>query len=534
MSKKRSREKFLELKNDPDKRMNIGVFLLFLVVLSCVYFPVFSSHYVYHDDYYYWAYQKGLNLNHPQFKFTLQIGRPVGGIIVTGVGLLVNTIKDANIVRFFLVVILSITAYLVYAWMIKSSFKPLHSLLLTLAIFTLPAFQVMVTCLVASSLLIAVLTAAIAALFAFKAVSAKSIRGIITGKYTILAVVFLIVSLATYQTSAMFYWVFIAIMILSLNAGSWRKHLRSIISLFVINFVAVAIYFAISSLWAISLQDTSIAATASTYQFALATDVLNKISWFFNAPMVDAVNLWNIFPVKAVLYCFIFIFIAGMACEIINSLKNLRLAPAEGKPETITPKGILSNCLQKFGFLIILFPLSYLPNLVAKGATFSPYRALLALSPFIILVLYWALSQILHFIWSTKKEFIISLVVGITALTGLFSAKYTSLNHLVVPYTSELKYVEHALKSADLTQYKEIHLIYPIVSNRRQEFGNLSTAFWQDIPWIIKCALREIGKENQWEQFKGSISSGKWDEPIPSDNQTLIIDMTNLPNTQLK
>lgn len=250
----------------------------------------------------------------------------------------------------------------------------------------------------------------------------------------------------------------------------------------------------------------------------ITTKVTQKMSWFLKYPLRDAMNLWDIFPSTLFVFSFIFIAAGGLLCEILSSWRNAHNASER--------RSLLFSCLQKSGFLLLLFPLSMLPNLVAEG-TLSSYRSLVALSPLIVVVLYWGLSQIIQFSLPKRKKMAISLCLLIAALIGVFTARHNVTDYYVYPHSAELKYVKSILQEADLGKYKKVHVLRPKNPyGRYDEFGMLTTSYPQDVYRVIKVALTELNRERLFDtlQVSSSTRAGAGD----LDGQTLLIDMTVL------
>lgn len=496
------------LTNIFSKREYLFSYLIIWLILAAVYFPAFTGYFVVHDDYAVWAPERDKPLQIVAMK---GIGRPVAGYLLRELRTLVGSVSDANIVRFITVAILSIVATLLYLWMTKNSIKRVNALLLTVVIFTLPAFQVQVVWLTAAPGTYAALAAAISGLFGANLRGGGWIRKIIFVFFSIVAG---LVSLATHQTAAMFYWVVGAVMLVSIDVRFWRQRLRSILYFFAVSFVTIGVYFAAASL----LIDQPEGWAATPYSWAVTADFAGKASWFLRSPLLDAVNLWNIFPTAAFALGFALVLGAGLLCDILSSVRGVHEADER--------RALVGSCLWRFGLLLLLFPLSLLPNLAAKGTT-SSYRSLVALSPVIVIALYWGLSRLFYFAFFRRSDILISSLLGLAALTGFFAASYTITNYYVLPHTMELKYFMMSLQNSDLEKYEEIHVLEPedrSVRCRYDEFGAMPTLYSQDIPKIVRAALTELGKT---EFVDIAVSSSTRAVPILQNEQALLIDVSS-------
>ncbi len=115
---------------------------------------------------------------------------------------------------------------------------------------------------------------------------------------------------------------------------------------------------------------------------------------------------------------------------------------------------------------------------------------------------------------------------------GVFQAYDNILQYRIIPSQNELAYIKKQLRRQDLYRFQRVHFIRPDPKmyeafRRYDEFGVPTTAYKQDIPGILKCALREIGLEPFFWYFYPRITQGASDH-LPIDAGTLIIDMNDV------
>ena len=120
------------------------IFLLFLIFLCITFWPAISSYYVYHDDVIFFL-KTPTRLEAPGVVFNLSIGRYIGAHLYLAMGLLINSIKDLNFVRFLGVLNLAFCASIIFFWLRNKFFSPINAFLLSLTVFTLPSFQVAIS-----------------------------------------------------------------------------------------------------------------------------------------------------------------------------------------------------------------------------------------------------------------------------------------------------------------------------------------------------------------------------------------------------
>ena len=144
-----------------------------------------------------------------------------------------------------------------------------------------------------------------------------------------------------------------------------------------------------------------------------------------------------------------------------------------------------------------LFILSFFPSLVASGeAPF--YRCITGLVTIIILLIVWAILQILSPMKNSHKNTLLTVVLLAGASLGIFKAYNNILSYRIIPSKMEWNFVLNKMKQADLNHYKRIHIIRPdisILNTRYDEFITPTTYYSQDILGVVSSAINELTKE---------------------------------------
>ncbi|MCK4602672.1 MAG: hypothetical protein KAU28_09410, partial [Phycisphaerae bacterium] len=128
---------------------------------------------------------------------------------------------------------------------------------------------------------------------------------------------------------------------------------------------------------------------------------------------------------------------------------------------------------------------------------------------------------------------------------GVYHAHYNLMNYYAFPQTLEVRYIKSALRQADLSRIERIHIVRPepelevsfvAPKPRGDEFASAATVFKNDVPWIVKCVLIELGLEQEhlkicdgevlYNNIK--ISSSNKDNIPEFSERTVLIDMTRL------
>lgn len=520
-----------ENKNSAETVPNIYIFFIILFVFFLTYMPIIQGYYVHHDDNYYWAWGYGECSSWPTAGFSkYYTGRPFGAYIICSFGWLFKALQgsgainmgmeSANYIRGIGIVSVSVLAYLFFIWLRQNSLKMFHSLLLVVCIFTLPPFQSMLATISNIQNVITTVLTVVAFFIAMKSVNTeqknKSIR------YAVLSILLLLIVLLTYQSSMMFFWTMLAVLVLQLDMQSFDKMRKKIIYLFCIGFAAILAYYPIA-------HQITKGRTDPNYDFGLVSDIYGKIIWFFNNPVVDALNLWHIFNSSTYTKITAFIILLGAAISFANAY----LAIEADKKNTVK---LLQYYIFKYFLVVSLVALSSLPHLASR-LNFAPYRSIFPLAVLTAIFLFWALRNIALLFAEHKRERFLTAALVIGTLLGTYNAHNHLMNYYVFPQTLELRFIKSAIAQSaiaegNLSKIKKIHVIHsaPAVSyvspsGRNDEFGTAGTTYPQDIKWIVYSAIDELGIDRQTIL---DISWGRKEDFKGADESTLVIDMTRL------
>ena len=514
-------------------KTKVLIFLLILALLSLAYMPALQGYFVHHDDWYFWSMkEKWVPRYHPVSRFLrTQCGRPVAPVLMVALGSIIDELKDANLARFITVTQLSLLAFLVYWWLRKHGFERLHALLLVIAAYTLPAFQSGVGTISNSHHVTACLFAFGATILAWQGAvelerqSGKHPRShlIKACLYAIVAIALIILTLATYQAAAMFYWFLIAITLFAVDVASPGRWIRRYGYLFGTAFLAMLIYFCY-------LQSLP-ARTDVTYTPEIATDYSAKLRWFIKEPLINALNLWKLWPSRALAFLTGGVILAGWTVSLFLAFWKAT--------KKIKPGKAALRCGLKYGLILVLVPLCILPNLVAKHHV-GAYRTLTVFSVYLLLLLVWSLGTLIRVLPGEKfRRSALTVLLLFGCGLGIWTSHYNMMNYYNFPQTLELRYIKSAIRQAGPEGYDKIVIIKPAPfpnysfvapAGRYDEFATPATGFAQDISQIVTCAIRELNLEH--------AGQGPYKERTPvicekseykgHDSRTLLIDMTRL------
>ncbi len=504
------------------------LFFISFVVLALVFQFVLLGYCVHHDDLYYFVWNSRQLTKHPQFMaFALLYGRPLGALIYVGEGYLIETISDANFVRLIHVFIVSLISFVIYSWLRITHTKLINAFLLSISICVLPAFLVTVFWSTQIINSYAVLTSSLSAILLSKVALERPSEKSLEIFYLIAAIGLLMISPFIHQNGAMFFWVIFAIFILYIPAHSfsWKKLKRPIIYYFSVFGFSMAFYFFIYKIVLIPLSvKYGFVDNYNTPRATLAIDPLGKLKWFFGEPLNNALNLWNIFPVKKITILVVAIIIIGFFLELMTCYK---IKDSEYKNVRIAWRHF-----QKSIFIIFLILLSFLPNF-ATHENNSMYHTLICLTALLLLLFYRGINQLVDVLPVPQKENVKTGVLSLITVIALFTASNNVLNYQGLPCSIEQRYIKSVIKQNDLSKYDTFHIIKPRPNDffakrhRYGEFGVPSSFWWHDVPGVVRSVLFDLKiKKEEMQRFR--FTSSYSSEPVQIDNKTLIIDVTKL------
>lgn len=241
----------------------------------------------------------------------------------------------------------------------------------------------------------------------------------------------------------------------------------------------------------------------------------SRVIWFISLPFKNAINLWNYYPTyKFATFISLTIFL-GIISDLLQERKK--------------KKTKFSNYSQKYFLILCMIILTYLPNLVVLETTYF-YRTIIALSVAISILFYFAIINIVDFFGfapnfsvEVRKTVITILLTILTIITALMG--HNKVYDYAVLHSSELKYVKNAIVDYGESNLFKIYMRRPRPMKQLNP-GNelelkLSSTSAQNAQFVIKQAMHEIGIKQDIQIIQGAA-----DDPIPEDDDILIIDMT--------
>jgi hypothetical protein len=494
---------------DGDARRSAPVWIapsVIVVAAVAAYLPVVVVPYAFEDDYWILGATHGLG-GANVWKSTSADGRPILGLLLTGVFSLVSDIDSLRLVRLISVVGIGLLGVALYAALRKAGTGRWLATAIALSLVVLPSFQVYVSW----AVLFAAPYAGVLAGLAWVCSSSTSgvdRRGFVVR--VVLAAALLFIALLTYQPAAMLFWVFAAIDLLSPNARLSESAKKFVVGLVIAGAALVAAYAVVK----VGAQHYGAPGGGRT---ALTHDLLGKLRWFWDQPLLNALNPFDLVPSWTIAGVTI-----GVATVGIVLLHARRRWAALGF----------------LGIAVVLVPLSYLPNLVVVE-DWASYRSIGALSALLMLYGWFGLWGIARVVTAghdkSRSRLPARSVAGAVAaalvITGLVLAARNVTTLFAKPESLEHQMLRSALASHDVARVRRVVFIKPNWSQgaaplvRYDEFG-LPSAF---APWVPDPAVKLVLREQGGTQ-NPAVEVLAWDQAarVPRGSRVTVVDMRKL------
>lgn len=451
--------------------------IIFLVLVAA-YAPTLTSHYLYHDD-------VNLFLKSPlqmlpvsaRTNFILY-GRFFGALVYTLSSWLIHFVNDLQFVRFLTVVELTVCGVLLYPFLRRLLPNTLSAAVFSATLLTLPGFQILVSQAGMSFDVVGAICAGFAAQQASRIPADGPVFRRLRTPAFFLSVLFFFLGLSTHQSLAMFYWTMGVVILASSYDEDFRTIKNKTVNISGAGFVSLGLYaVALKILKKFGMQYV----TGIHNPFEVRTDVFSQIRWFFEEPLTNALNFWNIFPSDVIASFGKIVILSGIAVFLI----------------TLFSDAARTNRLKKSLFLsavvLSFLVLSFLPNLVML-TRIPYYRCIGPLSAILLVVLLWAIGEWVRLRPADKQA---PVMTGVCLFLGLLAALLTSRNLLlyrVIPARTLTEFVLEKFREPDLGRYKRVHFFHPDVKDltvRFDEFGMITEAYEHDLLGLTACGLIE-------------------------------------------
>jgi hypothetical protein len=388
-----------------------------------IFLPVVIVPYAFSDDYpLLWM----ANGGGPSVQFGKTIidagainGRPIAGLLTQLFFGAANTIDNLRFVRLVAVIGIAAVALLLHWTLVRSGVRPVLAALIAIFVCSMPPFQVWASWTLLFSVPFGALLAGGASRLTVAALDGP--RALLADRL-VAATAMLVAALLTYQPAAMFFWVFFAAALIG-AATERKRSVRLVYGHFGVAAVSLAIAYVVIKVSVRILGSNATGAARNT----LVHDVGGKIHWFFQLPLYQALNLFDLTPSRRLASVVAVVAVAGILL-------------------------LLRRCARPFLFAavgIALIPLTFLPNLLVEEDS-PTFRVQVALTG--LIALYACLGAI--GIWLEARDWLqphisreglvtvqrgaLAFATAVVALSGFFAYRNV-LTLFAEPQMTELR-----------------------------------------------------------------------------------------------
>lgn len=474
--------------------------LLLLLACAAIYSPVLGTEYLLADDY-------------PQFcdrqdwKTHAPYGRPLLGVLFR---LVPERSEDlAPFTRLRALSLLATAAFgtLLWSGALRRMLPAETALVAAIGCLALPPFHFCIAASTAYPITIAAAVSLGAGVLTVNRFCFAPSCGVFSLAATTIAAAMLeIGALTVYQPAAMCYWAALVPAVLDPRFRIDERFRRRVGIAFGIGLGATAVYFAAfqGAAWFGLIE--------APPRVGLTTDLLGKLAWFIEKPLIRAAALWGVYEWRHLA--------AGAAIAIAATAwrtTTFRL-PAEDRK---------ANRLRTLAFTLLPL-LAYAPVL-AVAENWASYRSMIALSVTAYLIVVAAAYRLYRFIPVGKRTAFAGSCFAAICI-GSYAAHRNVADNIVAVQRAELNYLLATLQS-QLTPVAAVRSIHVIMSPydrgpgfrcRGDEFGVRSASRPRWTVDMVRCAERLLGRD------EANVTYSAPGEKPPRRDDVLVVDMNQI------
>jgi len=312
--------------------------------------------------------------------------------------------------------------------------------------------------------------------------------------------IMVLVSATIYQPTAMVFWPVAAVDLFRL------KDIKGALRRFAVYFFVAAAGLAMA--WGVFEYGLAHhPQRPSVQRSGITHHPITKLFWFVHHPLVDTLNLFELFVPTELVAAVVGLFL------IVGLLRDLN--------------GNLRQRLTLLLLIAALFPLSYIPNLLAEES-WSSYRTQIGMAWLTLILAAMALRGIVR-----NMRVINAILAGVTIAAGL-AAGGQVVGLIALPQARELAILRSELSRPDVVTAQKIIFLQPGGTSswfkhaRYDEFGRTSMEGF----WVPQSAVNLVMQQIHPGAARIAVELhpdfvGSWPMPLPPN--TVLIDMRGVP-----
>jgi len=494
------------IQSNSPKTEGINTYLLVWTVIFIGLFATYSAAialpFAYHDDYYFFAYDdRGSYWPHPQALFFLLVGREGYIPLAYLMAKLIHTVNDLGYVRLIFVGALALFGTMMTKFMVRCGLSLWQGVILSIMLLLSAGFQVGVLWVTMVPFVVALLLSFAGGWLALSTGEKIANRPgwllqhiLWDSKYP-----FVLALAATfiYQPWAMFYLLPLCAYLIFTPLGSMRRTLTVLSTVGGIFFAAIITYFVLHRyiflpyLPSYFFPQARTSIEDPTFAFKITADLGGKINFLLHDILLHATNLWNIYLSNLMELVILFLIFSGAVAGLFRIWKQ-----GESRKR-------LQEAGLRFLALAGLSVCAVLPVLVASGGH-SGFRVVTPLSAMLVLMLGGAIMEMSRFQGRQfiRAELTSRAILGTVSVLAAVLA-WGNVRDSALNASQEFLTVKSTLRdylTGDKDQEMQFMLANPKYSTTLGkpvsgvgEFNVNAASFWQDVPWIVRAALLDLG-----------------------------------------
>lgn len=489
--------------------------LLMVTVLVALYLPVITARYGFSDDFY--VFLGEADLATPLYLSAGRLVPAAGQQLLFG---RIHTVGSLGILRGVSLIGLIGLCSIFYLLLRRLTDSPLQQVALCLGLATLPSLLEFVAWACCWLYLPAACLSSVAGVLTLGAFtsndSSRSRRAVILGT----AFLLMLVSVATYQPSAMWFWVVVLICLLDdsvLHSADARRRLGQVIVAGLMFLLVAFVLFKLALVLSGIVPDSrgQLLRTPDAKAYSLVREQLSL-----------ALNLWHLAEparkgtIVAVAAITATVIILGY---LVFCRRHLR------QPD----KGDRRRWREVFtwtGMVLLVVTCSHAHWLVIDENPMN-YRLVSSLAGAVLILAFWALREFSRLTREDRRRTVQTMAAVILLIGTVALGAYHLQRYWIEPYTTGYRYVLYCLRQTPQEPFRHVHVIRQspydglVPQWTVYDFGRPLT----DPPWVPSGLVRAALAEMQTAAPRVErITHGDASEPIPTGRGILVIDMRKI------
>ena len=438
------------------------IYLTIFICLLVAHLPSITNDFLRQDDWNATFWSRGgfffLPWGHPEWwNAFAELFRPVGAIILMISDGISVKIENAKFVKFFTVILMSVSAFLTFKWIIKfDPSKKIFALSFSILAFCLFASQLHSSTVGYNGMVITLICGQLGIMYFYKAIF-ESKKYIEKKRLLFISGMFILLGCLNYPLTVTYYFLLLFIYyILSIEKlkSESKKIYIFIFQAVVFMLTMMLIFFISAKLFHILLDIQPRMHGGHLRTIHVDLDIKNKIYNLINMIKysTNIFNLWSSAGISNISY-FYSVFFSFFSLFVLSIfLKFYSICDHKGVKIL---KYLLLNTFIVISITGILLTLTYLPVLPLQVRivddnpflTIMTNRYFAITMPFIMFIMMWSLSnfQMIKF-FLFKNNFLVNIVFIFILFFGIYQCNFSLKNYIVSPHMAELNHIKHFIE----------------------------------------------------------------------------------------